>query len=119
MTAGGVPPLGGRKVGAGERPPERGGSGRSRRVPEWQCSHRRGVPVSGAEGVPGWTQVRCVTCSGHGVVSVYSAHDFEGPGECAHCGGSGAEWVSPRGRTALYPGGPFTGSLPRGKEAVS
>lgn len=57
-----------------------------------------------------WTADRCHGCSGHGVVSVYSADDFEGAGFCRVCGGSGVVWVSPGGAIALYPGGPFVGT---------
>lgn len=57
----------------------------------------------------GWTQIRCDSCGGHGVISVYSQNDFEGPGECRTCGGSGTMFLSPKGRLADYPGGPFRG----------
>ena len=62
---------------------------------------------------PGWTQRTCGRCLGAGQVAVYSAMDFEGPGECPDCGGNGAYWESPKGRAALYPGGPFTGAFPK------
>lgn len=55
----------------------------------------------------GWVRERCGTCDGHGVVAVYSAYDFEGPGECASCGGSGTVWRTPNGRYVEYPGGRF------------
>ena len=59
---------------------------------------------------PAWTAETCWNCGGHGVVSVYSHNDFEGAGECGTCGGSGQLWRSPKGRLAMYPGGPFRGS---------
>jgi DnaJ-class molecular chaperone len=63
---------------------------------------------------PGWKQEGCTNCRGHGVVSDYgySGRDFEGPKDCPACGGAGHLWISPKGRTAMYPGGPFTGRLP-------
>ncbi len=54
----------------------------------------------------GWKRESCVHCIG-GVVSLYSMYDFEGPGECMACGGSGIVWCSPKGRYAEYPGGRF------------
>lgn len=59
----------------------------------------------------GWTQIQCVGCSGHGLVSAYSAGgaDFEGAAECHECNGSGVNWRSPKGAVAQYPGGPFIG----------
>jgi hypothetical protein len=53
--------------------------------------------------------IRCPRCGGWGVVSVYSAGDFEGPSECPKCNG-GQKWRYPSGRLAMYPGGPFLGS---------
>lgn len=58
---------------------------------------------------PEWKQVRCPAGCYAGTVAVYSAADFEGPGECETCKGSGGVWVSPKGAMALYPGGPFCG----------
>jgi hypothetical protein len=57
----------------------------------------------------GWRTETCHSCRGYGVVSVYSAQDFEGAGPCKRCGESGRVWVSPKGRRAHYPGGPFCG----------
>jgi len=58
-----------------------------------------------------WHTEKCTACYGTGQVSDYSACDFEGPKECGHCWGSGNIWISPKGRIALYPGGPFLGSI--------
>ena len=65
-----------------------------------------------AERYPDWTPEQCWNCGGHGVVSVYSygGGDFEGAGSCNTCGESGTLWRSPKGRLAMYPGGPFRGS---------
>ena len=57
----------------------------------------------------GWRRKTCGNCRGYGVVSVYSAYDFEGAGPCNSCGESGSVWVSPKGRHVVYPGGPFCG----------
>lgn len=55
----------------------------------------------------GWIQETCGNCRGYGVVSWYSAHDFEGARDCEHCIG-GTVWRTPRGKHhALWPGGPF------------
>lgn len=61
---------------------------------------------------PDWRTINCPACSGLGVVSVYSAMDFEGPGECKECGGSGRLWVLPSDHTFMFPGGPARGSRP-------
>ncbi len=65
----------------------------------------------------GWTTIQCSRCDGYGQVSVYTIGGtaFEGPGWCPQCGGNGALWVSPKGRLALWPGGPFAGSLAKGE----
>jgi hypothetical protein len=55
----------------------------------------------------GWQREKCGACSGYGMVSSYSAFDFEGPEECNSCGGTGINWKTPKGRYVLYPGGPF------------
>lgn len=55
--------------------------------------------------------VTCWSCGGHGVVSVYSAMDFEGAGECKDCGGNGVLWLYPSGVIARYKGGPLCGRL--------
>ena len=60
-----------------------------------------------------WRQIKCADCSGHGLVSSYTADgsDFTGADECRACAGSGSVWVSAKGTLALYPGGPFRGRL--------
>jgi DnaJ-class molecular chaperone len=58
---------------------------------------RRATPPPGARGkwavVSGGQRLweKCIECSGHGVVPVYTpdATDFEGAGECRVCHGSG------------------------------
>ena len=60
----------------------------------------------------GWKTEACSSCRGHGVVSVYSYNDFEGPGECSDCDGRG--WNATHiksGVIAAWPGGPFIGHL--------
>lgn len=57
-----------------------------------------------------WKTIRCSKCRGYGVVSVYSTYDFEGPGDCRRCGGDGTLFITPTGRLAIYPGGPFVGT---------
>ncbi len=59
-----------------------------------------------------WRKDSCSRCGGYGVVSVYSANDFEGPGECQECGGTGTLFVSEKDRVAMYPGGPLRGTDP-------
>ncbi|MBE3040553.1 MAG: hypothetical protein IMZ62_17280 [Chloroflexi bacterium] len=58
-----------------------------------------------------WHTITCAACGGAGMVSEYTCggDDFLGPKECDCCGGSGEQWVSPQGRIADYPGGPFRG----------
>jgi hypothetical protein len=60
-----------------------------------------------------WRQIKCVDCSGHGLVSGYTADggDFTGADECRTCAGRGSVWLSAKGVLALYPGGPFLGRL--------
>ena len=67
----------------------------------------------------GWKPIRCSSCNGLGVVAVYSAYDFEGPGECRECGGAGQIWISPKGHLAQYPGGRWRGSLPKAERVNS
>jgi len=56
----------------------------------------------------GWRNERCFSCYGTGMESDYGWNcDFLGPKECGSCGGNGQYWVTPKGRHALYPGGPF------------
>ena len=59
----------------------------------------------------GWKTMKCFNCSGHGIVGIYSMYDFEGPGECNTCNGTGQLWVSPKGAITQYPGGGFVGKL--------
>jgi DnaJ-class molecular chaperone len=42
----------------------------------------------------------CMDCSGHGLLSGYTADgsDFTGAEECRTCAGSGFVWVSAKGR---------------------
>ena len=56
-----------------------------------------------------WRTLPCSPCGGHGVVPVYSAFDFEGPGECSSCGGMGRVFIRPSGHLFLWPGGPAAG----------
>jgi len=57
-----------------------------------------------------WIQESCGKCSGYGSLSDYgNGEDFYGDKECNTCGGSGQVWISPKGRIALWPGGPFLG----------
>lgn len=59
-----------------------------------------------------WRTIPCQKCGGLGVVSVYSAFDFEGPGECPDCI-NGSLWLRPSGHAFLYPGGPAAGMVSR------
>ena len=58
-----------------------------------------------------WAEVTCDDCGGTGMVADYGPFglDFEGPKECPVCTGSGVLWMSPTGRLATHPGGPFRG----------
>ena len=60
--------------------------------------------MSDAQG--GW--IECSECGGCGLISVYSATDFEGADECRECSG-GRLWRYASGVIALYPGGPLRG----------
>ena len=62
-----------------------------------------------------WRVFTCPTCSGSGVVSVYSAYDFEGPGPCNDCGESGRIFIRPSGHCFAYPGGPAAGMWSKDK----
>jgi hypothetical protein len=46
-----------------------------------------------------WRQIKCADCSGHGLVSGYTADDgdFTGAEECRACAGSGSVWVRAKG----------------------
>ena len=66
-----------------------------------------------------YVKVRCPRCGGHGVVSVYSHDDFEGPGDCPGCKGAGWLCIYESDRVALYPGGPLMGSWPGEYKRVS
>lgn len=63
-----------------------------------------------------WSKMQCSDCGGHGLVSSYSANDFEGAAECNVCEGSGFIFVYSNGRLAKWPGGPFLGSLRFGEK---
>ncbi len=54
---------------------------------------------------PGWKVAPCSLCRGIGVVWSYT---YDGPIECKDCN-NGVVYISPKGRRALYPGGPFLG----------
>lgn len=54
----------------------------------------------------GWQKVKCGCCAGIKWGGEY-------PRPCEQCNVYGEFWVSPGRRTALWPGGPFTGSLPK------
>ena len=60
-----------------------------------------------------WRTMKCWDCSGHGLVSKYTAcgDDFLGADECSTCGGTGRLFYSKTGTIVLYPGGPFRGRL--------
>lgn len=80
---------------------------------DWDWSHCRTcggavVQLSGAEvdaiyEARGWKREPCGVCGGHGVRWV-----GEGVDDCRYCAG-GTVWRTPRGRYALWPGGPFCG----------
>ena len=55
----------------------------------------------------GWKRERCFQCYGTGQVSDYTGGDFNGPTECDMCGGGGSYWLTPTGKAARWPGGPF------------
>ena len=56
----------------------------------------------------GWRRERCFMCNGTGMTSDYgSGEDFLGPIECRCCNGSGAYWITPKGRHVEFPGGRF------------
>lgn len=68
---------------------------------------KRSPPVPW-EGKPGWLDVDCGCCGGLEWGGEY-------PRECTACGGSGRYALHEEtGTIALYPGGPFLGSLPNG-----
>jgi hypothetical protein len=58
---------------------------------------------------PGWRTIQCSHCRGYGVVSHYSAYDFEGAKDCPDCEGTGQLYIRPTGHLFLYPGGPAKG----------
>ena len=59
-------------------------------------------------------EVPCGACGGYGMVSDYGyfGMDFYGAKECSCCGGRGSYVVYRNDRTAMWLGGPFTGSAP-------
>ncbi len=57
-----------------------------------------------------WIFEQCTICLGYGIVGDYGkGDDFYGDIECSSCRGKGHIWISPKGRIADYPGGPFRG----------
>lgn len=52
--------------------------------------------------------IRCSRCDGHGIISTWS-FGVQEPDECPDCGGSGANWLYPRGAIASYYSGPLIG----------
>lgn len=65
-----------------------------------------------------WRTVACSHCRGYGVIATYSAYDFEGPGECSTCDGSGRFFIRPGGQLFQYPGGPAAGMWPEAYDAA-
>ena len=65
-----------------------------------------------------WRTIQCPGCNGFGVIAVYSAYDFEGPGECPECV-NGTLWLRPSGHAFLYPGGPAAGMVSRETYALA
>ena len=53
----------------------------------------------------GWRVATCSMCRGTGLKWSYEV----GAVDCRHCN-NGVVYISPKGRLALYPGGPFLGS---------
>jgi len=61
----------------------------------------------------GWRQQACPACRGSGLA--YAHRDgaprapITGHERCRACAGRGSTWISPAGRRASYPGGPWLG----------
>jgi DnaJ-class molecular chaperone len=71
---------------------------------------QRGTRIPVSEYIrDGWTQDRCTACNGTGLAYVRTRP--EGPisaqERCRECRGRGSTWLSPAGRRAAFPGGPF------------
>jgi len=58
----------------------------------------------------GWREDPCPACAGTGWIG---GRRMEAPltlaDYCPQCRGRGATWISPQGRRASYPGGPWMG----------
>jgi len=69
---------------------------------------RASTPMSSSEAVNrGWSQRQCEACQGTGM-RPGSGILYRCPANaCQACEGRGATWISPQGRRAAYPGGPF------------
>jgi len=59
-----------------------------------------------------WRWKECAICRGYGVVSDYSGGDFQGAKDCDACM-DGIYFITPTGRCAAWPGGPFCGRTDR------
>jgi len=57
----------------------------------------------------GWTECRCDACHGSGMRPGSNTPYQCAMNECPACAGRGATWISPAGRRAAYPGGPWMG----------
>lgn len=80
---------------------------------EWKALDRHRAARLKAAERRGWKRERC-SCHPHGLDSYRASMALENGGDpgwetCDRCGGNTYYWRSPKGRTALYPGGPFTG----------
>ena len=61
----------------------------------------------------GWRQDTCPDCGGRGIAYSHRDRDprlpITGMERCRACAGRGSTWISPAGRRAAYPGGPWMG----------
>jgi len=75
---------------------------------------RTGTTISvGKYLAEGWRQDPCPACRGSGLAYARRPDApmvVTGMERCRSCNGRGSTWISPQGRRAAYPGGPF---LPR------
>lgn len=55
---------------------------------------------------PQGTAIECADCHGHGLVNSHGE-----PDECSTCGGSGKNWLYPRGAVAKHYAGPLIGKI--------
>ncbi len=64
-----------------------------------------------------WITKSCDYCGGSGYIEPFFDSGYGYGIECKRCS-AGTVYVSDKGRLALWPGGPFVGSLPKSERST-